>query len=306
MFEPDSKKCCTAMAILLGVLAATAESAVAFQVEIRPAHAQFEIPDQVPAEEGTIRLPDGGELGYWDTGGDGETLVLLHPASMSGAAWPFQQPIFANAGYRVIGYSRRGYIGSTNPSEPSFAADDLNHLFEQVDVERAHIVAAAHGGSYAVDFALSYPEKVRSLTLASSLIGIDEREYVSMLNRLLPRSFSQLPRDFRELGPAYRAENPAGAAEWNRIAGRSRNKGTFSLQARRNRVVYQSLRSIEVPVLIVGGEADLYAPAPLLRLQAANFPNANLELIREAGHSAYWERPEMFNNVVLRFLETVN
>ena len=40
------------------------------------------IPAQVPAKEGTADLP-GTRLGYWDTGGTGEPIVLLHPASGS-------------------------------------------------------------------------------------------------------------------------------------------------------------------------------------------------------------------------------
>jgi hypothetical protein len=44
------------------------------------------IPEQVPAKEGMAELP-GTRLGYWDTGGAGEPIVLLHPASGSALIW---------------------------------------------------------------------------------------------------------------------------------------------------------------------------------------------------------------------------
>src|SRR6202050_2473461 len=69
------------------------------------------LPAQVPAKEGLAPLTDT-HLWYWDTGGDGAPVVLLHPASGSGLIWGYQQPVLAKAGYRVIAYSRRAYYGS--------------------------------------------------------------------------------------------------------------------------------------------------------------------------------------------------
>src|SRR5690348_18082196 len=62
------------------------------------------IPEQVSAQEGMAEIP-GARLGYWDTGGTGETIVFLHPASGSALVWLYQQPVFAKAGYRVIARS---------------------------------------------------------------------------------------------------------------------------------------------------------------------------------------------------------
>jgi len=77
---------------------------------------QVPIPGQAPATEGFAPVP-GARLWYWDTGGDGEPLVLCHPASQSSQIWLYQQPVFAKAGYRVIAYSRRGAYKSDRGSE---------------------------------------------------------------------------------------------------------------------------------------------------------------------------------------------
>src|SRR4051812_3031951 len=69
------------------------------------------VPQQVSVTEDFVQAPDA-RLWYWDTGGTGTPMVLLHPASGSAESWPYQQPFFARAGYRVIGYSRRGHLNS--------------------------------------------------------------------------------------------------------------------------------------------------------------------------------------------------
>src|SRR5258708_27396575 len=69
------------------------------------------VPPQAPAREGLAPIADT-HLWYWDTGGEGVPVVLLHPASGSGLIWGHQQPALAKAGYRGIGYSRRSYLNS--------------------------------------------------------------------------------------------------------------------------------------------------------------------------------------------------
>ncbi|HTB41219.1 MAG TPA: alpha/beta hydrolase, partial [Reyranella sp.] len=64
------------------------------------------LPAQVPMTEGIADLGNV-KLWYWDTGGAGEVVVFLHPGSGSAEFFPYQQPVFAKAGYRVICYSRR-------------------------------------------------------------------------------------------------------------------------------------------------------------------------------------------------------
>src|SRR5215471_1965202 len=84
------------------------------------------LPAQLPAKEGFAQLADT-RLFYWDTGGDGPPIVLLHPFTGSALIWGYQQPAFATAGYRVIGYSRRGYYNSAplERDKPGTGADDL-------------------------------------------------------------------------------------------------------------------------------------------------------------------------------------
>src|SRR5215470_4585159 len=87
------------------------------------------IPAQVPAKDGVAQIPDT-RLWYWDTGGQGVPIVLLHPATGSALIWVYQQPVFAKAGYRVIAFSRRGYYNSAafDSKNPGIGSEDLKQL----------------------------------------------------------------------------------------------------------------------------------------------------------------------------------
>src|SRR5438105_5842638 len=93
------------------------------------------VPPQVPAKEGLAVL-SATRLWYWDTGGTGQPVVLLHPATGSSQIWGYQQPGFATAGYRVIAYSRRGYYKSdpVPQANPGTASGDLLDLLNFLQI----------------------------------------------------------------------------------------------------------------------------------------------------------------------------
>jgi pimeloyl-ACP methyl ester carboxylesterase len=260
------------------------------------------IPQQAPAHEAVAELP-GTKLWYWDTGGPGRPVILMHAATHSAAGWVYQQPVLAQAGYRVIGYSRRGYYRSDpgDPGNPGFAADDLDNLLQYLNVDSADLVAAAHGGFFALDYALAYPSKVRSLTIVSSLMGITDADYEATNARLRPPIFGNLPHEFRELSPSYRAGNPEGVAAWLDLHHKALQGERLNPLAKQP-LTWARLETIRQPTLLMTGESDLYTPPSLLRMQASHMPHAEVATIPEAGHSPYWEQPIVFNSLLLDFL----
>lgn len=268
-----------------------------------PVWSPVEIPPQAPEHQGLARLP-GTNLAYWDTGGDGRPIVFLHAATQSGAGWVYQQPALAQAGYRVVRYSRRGYYGSDpgDPENPGVASDDLQALLDLLGLGRIDLVAAAHGGFFALDYALSYPERVRSLTIVSSLMGITDPDYVAVNERLRPPFFAGLPHDFQELSPSYRAGNPAGLAAWQALEHQAIPGKVRIYPHSRHKMTWAKLETIRQPTLLMTGESDLYTPPALLRMQARHMPHADIAVIGEAGHSPYWEQPTHFNKLLLNFL----
>ena len=67
-------------------------------------------------------------------------------------------------------------------------------------------------------------------------------------------------------------------------------------------LTWARLETIRQPTLLITGESDLYTPPSLLRMQALHMPHAEVATIAEAGHSPYWEQPEVFNQLLLDFL----
>ncbi|HTB19918.1 MAG TPA: alpha/beta hydrolase [Bryobacteraceae bacterium] len=269
------------------------------------------LPAQTPASsEPAIReafapVP-GARIFYRDSGGNGVPVILLHAATGSSRVWEYQIPVFVAAGYRVIAFDRRGWGRTTinsADSPPGTAAEDLLALLDQLGIDRAHVVGTAAGGFVALDFTLSYPQRVRSLVFANSIGGVEDADYVELGRRIRPPEFNALPPDFRELGPSYRAGNAAGTARWVELEKISRPPGPPApAQPLRNRMTFALLESIKTPTLLLTGDADLYAPPPLLKLFAARIKGSEISVIPEAGHSTYWEQPEQFNRVVLKFL----
>lgn len=252
--------------------------------------------------EGIVALPDV-RLAYYDTGGPGIPVVLLHAASGSKDIWEYQLPALRGAGYRVIAYSRRGYLGSeTGPGDaPGTGSGDLLGVLDRLDIAACHLVGTAAGGLVATDFALSHPARLRSLTLACTIVGVVDDDYVALGERLRPPGFTALPIEFHELGPSYRAEHPEGVARWLALERRAHPAGRLR-QGTVNRLTWQALQGLDVPTLMVNGDADLWAPPAVQRLFLRHLPRAEGVVIGECGHSAYWEQPGAFNAALLSFL----
>jgi pimeloyl-ACP methyl ester carboxylesterase len=159
------------------------------------------------------------------------------------------------------------------------------------------------GGIVSLDFAVSFPQRLRSLVVANSIGGVQDEDYLELGRRLRPPQFNALPPDVRELGPSYRAANPAGTARWLELEKQSRPEGTQPpAQTFRNRLTFSLLESISVPAFLLTGGADLYAPPAVLRLFTARIKNSESLVVPEVGHSAYWEQPDVFNQKVLEFI----
>ena len=255
--------------------------------------------------DGYVNLP-GVRIFYRDTGGSGVPVVLLHANTGSSRVWEYQIPAFTAKGYRVIAYDRRGWgrteIDPAGP-QPGTGADDLLGLLDQLKLDRVHLVATAGGAFVALDFALSFPQRVRSLTLANSIGGVEDQDFQDLGRRLRPPSFNALPPEIREVGPSYRAANPEGTRRWIELEKISRPEGPLApAQTMRNHITFAMLENMRIPTLLLTGGADMYAPPPVLKLFAARIKGSEAVIVPEAGHSTYWEQPEVFNRAVLEFL----
>lgn len=256
-------------------------------------------PAAVPTSGFWVEIADGSRLWSIDTGGDGDAVVLLHSGVGHLGFWAYQIPALVAAGFRVLAYDRRGHGRSLDiGSSANTDAEDLTSFATALGIERFHLIGTAQGGRVANDVAVSSPSALLSLAIVSSLAGV-----LPAGAPLIPDGFGAMPVEFRELGPAYRALDPGGVRRWLE----KHNEGEpgpapVRPGQRRDRITPAELRTLHAPTLLATGDADPYAPPTSYRELRSYYRRSRLVVFSECGHSAFWERPDLFNRVLISFL----
>jgi pimeloyl-ACP methyl ester carboxylesterase len=256
-----------------------------------------------PVIDGRIDV-GGASLPYWDTGGHGAPLILMHPFAGSLESWPVQRVAFAAAGFRVIAYSRRGVGATTRITGPINHAEDLGRVLDALRVRRAHLVTVSGGATVAADFLISHPDRIASAVMACSLISYQDPILLAARRAAAPApsptGHSPSPAE-RQLSEVYRKSNPEGTRRWIEIQRRAQSAG-LAPTTQSNEVTLAAIAETHVPILLIAGEYDTLFTPQMLRVVASRLPNAEAHLIRNAAHQAHWEQPEAFNALVLDFL----
>jgi pimeloyl-ACP methyl ester carboxylesterase len=257
------------------------------------------------AAGGFVDLPNV-KLWVTDTGGSGDPLVLLHANTGTAENWEKQTPALVAAGYRVISFDRPSWGKSViHPGmKPVSVAEDLEALADYLKLTKFHLLGVAGGGYIALDYAAWKPERLKSLVLAATGLGLSGDAEADAFRKLaaIP-GFAQQPPEVREMSPSYRGLNPEGVARWKEIEERSKQKGA-PVPPQRTPNTDEKIASITTPTLVLGGDVDLTTPSGAVRLWAKHLKVAHeFVLIPEAGHSVAWEQPEAFNRAVIAFLK---
>jgi pimeloyl-ACP methyl ester carboxylesterase len=118
---------------------------------------------------------EGGELHY-EIAGAGRPVVLLHSGAMTSRMWDREFELLTD-GHTVIRYDARNHGRSTTATEPYAHYDDLRLLLDGLGIERAGLVGVSLGSRTAVDFALTWPDRVERLVLNSpGVSGMTHRD----------------------------------------------------------------------------------------------------------------------------------
>lgn len=248
----------------------------------------------------------GVKLWFIDTGGAGVPIVLLHPNTGTVEIWAPQISAFAQAGYRVIAFDRRGWGKSTpdpaSSAEPGSIAGDLQGLADHLALDKFHLVGVAGGGFIALDYAAWRPERVRSLIVGASTGAIEDEEVADFTARIAIPEIRKQSAHYREIGASYRGANPEGTRRWIEIDERARQPGAGFQPQLRTPNTLAKIAAIPAPALIIAADADLLAPPALMRLWARSMQNYEWTEIHDAGHAMAWEQPGAFNDKVLDFI----
>jgi 3-oxoadipate enol-lactonase len=252
---------------------------------------------------------EGGRVSY-EVAGEGPAIVLLHAGLWDRRTWDDQFEVFARA-HTVVRLDFRGFGRSPVPEAPYSDIDDVVSVMDAVGVQRAAIVGCSAGGTVAALVALERPERVSALVLAAAgLAGYpwaDESWEPHWAEVGAAVEAGELDRAMDlELEPwcALGFDDPAGA-RIRAIA--HENLQQFSVDEELaqgpERAALERLEEIGVPTLVLVGDHDVAAFADIADVLAARIPGARRETIAGADHVLHMRQPEVFNRLVLAFLD---
>jgi pimeloyl-ACP methyl ester carboxylesterase len=186
--------------------------------------------------------------------------------------------------------------------QPVSVAEDVDALADQLRLPKFHLVGVAGGGYIALDYAAWRPERLRSLVIGASGLGLqgDEEADAFRKQAAIP-GFDRQPPEVREMSPSYRGLNPEGVARWKEIEAHAQQPGG-PVPPQRTPNTDAKIAAITTPILVIAGDVDLTTPSGAVRLWAKHLKSYEWALIPEAGHAVPWEQPEAFNQAVLAFL----
>ncbi len=252
---------------------------------------------------------------YYEERGDGQPVILIHAGIADSRMWdPQIEPLAAM--HRVIRFDLRGF-GQTVIGSGSFAdSEDVEQIFDTLDVGPAVIVGASMGARVAVEFALRRPDLVRGLVLVAPGLFFDN-----------PRSYALLA-GWEAMGQAFEAGDPGRALEielglWIdgprrapsqvspalRERVREMNTRVFELMggdAGRQTMTppaVERLAEIHVPTLVVIGDEDQLDIQAIANRLADEIAGARKVVIDDAAHMVTMEHPVVFNLLITQFLD---
>ncbi|MEF7615354.1 alpha/beta fold hydrolase [Aquincola sp. MAHUQ-54] len=248
-----------------------------------------------------------------DDFGHGPPVVLLHGWPLSGRVWEPQLPALLAAGRRVLAVDRRGFGGSTRCSlgfDLDTLAEDLGQVLERLAPAGAVVVAHDLGAAELLRYLGSFGgERLRAAVLVVPPPPTPETPApappppaprAAMLRHWIDEAHAP-----PSLPLARRLDADARHALWlDAIA-----NGPLALHASRATLDAADLRDdlprIDVPTLVLHGEADMGRPPAGAAALAAALAGARVERLAEAPRGLLWTHADEVNAALLAFLAAV-
>jgi 3-oxoadipate enol-lactonase len=246
----------------------------------------------------------GTELHYLRAG-EGEPLLLIQGMSATHLAWgrPFLDEL--EHSFDTVVFDNRG-MGLSGRAELPFTiadlAGDTAGLLDALELESVHVVGISMGGMIAQELALAQPERIRTLTIGASYCGGPEATLMAPEDlQMLGAAFASGDRDqvFRamweiNLSPDFREDDSRYAIFSEMAATLSSPQPVIMQQMRACALhdTHERLGQIDLPTLIIHGDADRLLSYPNGRQIASLIPGAHLETLPGVGHMFWWEQPQ--------------
>ena len=245
--------------------------------------------------------------------GSGPPLVLLHGGLSDGREWRGQLDGLADE-YTVVAWDAPGCGRSSDPPDsfrmPDYA-DCLASFIDALDLGRPHVLGLSWGGTLALELYRRWPRLPRTLLLASAYAGwagsLPEDVVGERLDGML-RELERPPEQFvRGFIPSLLTEHAPAEMIDDLVAIMSDFHPSGCrpmLHAMAEADLSDVLPRIDVPTLLLYGDADVRSPLHVAEELRDQIPDSTLVVIPGVGHQSNIEAAGLFNTAVQDFLRS--
>lgn len=259
---------------------------------------------------------------YFEDYGHGQPVILIHGWPLSHKAWEQQVWAIVEAGYRCITYDRRGFGASSAPwgdYDYSSLASDVHAIITQLELKNVVLVGFSMGGGEVVRYCTDYgTENLDKVALIASIIplvakkadnpeGVPKDVLESIMDALetdrvgFLKGFS---KNFYNYSDTDQTVSPAQLDyDWSIAAHASPRATIQAAKSWAETDFRKELKNVDVPTLIVHGDADNIVPIKTSAEQAAKGIEKNsYKIIRNGPHGLHLTHPNELNRLLLEFL----
>jgi poly(3-hydroxyalkanoate) depolymerase len=245
--------------------------------------------------------------------GEGRPLLLIMGLGGNIEMWdPLEQALNAR-GIQTIAYDASGTGESPArlvPSRMAGLARQAAHLLDVLGYPHADVLGVSFGGAVAQELTLTHQHRIHRLVLVSTMCGIGGIPGN-------PLALSLLATPLRYYSPAFMrmtadilygplARDNEAVLQHQIAARRARPPSLWGyvgqLVATTGWTSLPWLHRIRTPTLVLTGEADAIVPAINARILARRIPDAELEIVPDAGHLLLMDHAEHSGRRIARFL----
>ena len=256
---------------------------------------------------------NGIEINYRVEGEGEDTIVLVNGLVDDLETWAFQMDDLLGAGYRVLRFDNRGIGASSKPPGPytsRMLADDAKALVDELGITDFHLMGVSMGGMIGQEYALAYPDDLRSLTLACTYAApgpFCSRMFAMWEDMAEPLGVPFIMRDVTlwAFTVPFFEEREDELREFEEgMAAMDVTPETYKAQLNviQTHDSTDRLGDIRIPTLVMAGEEDILIPVQLSRRLQEGIPGAEWATTT-GGHACVWEHPKAFNETFLAFVD---
>jgi pimeloyl-ACP methyl ester carboxylesterase len=236
---------------------------------------------------------DGARIWY-ATYGSGSPVILLHGGLGHSGNWAYQIPALVSNGYQAVLIDSRGHGRSTRDARPfsyELMATDVLAVMDALHLEKPVLVGWSDGACTALILAAKAPSRVAGVFYFACNMdpsGVKPFETTPTLDRC----FARHVKDYAQLSPTPDQFKDLGAA----LTPMQQTQPNYSAS---------DLAQISVPVVIVQSEHDEFIRREHAEYLAQSIPGAEFILLNNVSHFAPLQRPDQFNNAILKFARKI-